>query len=140
MSQFHAHRSNRGKALHPNKKEETAPKRVHRLKSFSGAIVRREAIAIQVIVEELKTPGYDSSEGDLVGVVKRKVNLHEGRISTLIHKLVNNKFLVDVSGEYRRGVRILKLKASYLNRRFKDLCQEIYRKIFGFRAQQFSLV
>jgi len=146
MSSFHRNsrefsRGIRGKVLPANKKKKAeASKKVHKTKSFGAAIARREAIAIQVIVQELKTPGYDASEGDLISVVKSRVNLHNGRISSLIHKLVNNKFLVDVSGSYRRGVRIFMLKASYLNRRFQDLCREIYRKIFGFRAQQLSLV
>ena len=146
MSSFHRNtrkfsKGLRGKVLPANKKKTPEVSRqVHKPKSFSAAIARREAKAVQVIIQELRTPGYDASEGDLISVVKSRVNLHNGRIASLIHKLVNNKFLVDVSGSYRRGVRIFKLKASYLNRRFQDLCQEIYRKIFGFRAQQLSLV
>ncbi|MFA6297104.1 MAG: hypothetical protein WC629_00920, partial [Candidatus Paceibacterota bacterium] len=100
MSQFHQNPSHHGKVLPPNKKKkpEKRQKHVHERKSLSDAIARREAVAVRIIIEELQTSGYDASEGDLISMVRCRVNLHQDRISSVINKLVSSKFLVNIVG------------------------------------------
>ena len=97
------------------------PKRDH----VNNVIRRREARALKVILEELRT-SVEYTTSELIGVVRTKVsNLKTKRVESILKRLLCKEVL----SEDAWGT--LTLASNYIRRQFQDAFVFLQKKLFG---------